>query len=195
MHWDGWHEGIPHPKLSAHEIFKHAESYQRAAKRLADCEAEEALYFAYPAVNLLSIAVEIYLKCLVFAHKGSMVRGHDLDKLFRELPAPRRRDLQRLWEAYLPISPYEQMDQQDKDRIGWPPTLERALQLASVAQAHTRYAWERFEDSTFILADLPELLRRYIARSFPEWFPVRHTAQVLEVWRFAPTGVVREPPN
>jgi hypothetical protein len=94
-----WQKPVKRPDLTALAIFRQAESFHLAALHLAHVNNSKvpslAAELAYPSMHLDCVSVELYLKCLLFEHSGAVVRGHDLGKLFSNLPAPRRKILSK----------------------------------------------------------------------------------------------------
>jgi len=162
-------ESIAHPGLSAEAIFYSGENFQIAAYHLTEMTGHvDPWHVGYPVIHLTCISVELYLKCLAYLHKGAVVRGHDLHRLFMELPKAERNSLSHLWESNFAKSIYGALDPETRGNIPWPPTLVDALAMGGRAFEKSRYIWED-TSSIFMLSDLPEMLRRYILARHPSW--------------------------
>jgi HEPN domain-containing protein len=147
-------------------IFLQAQRFHSASRRLAEGSFETAARHALPCLFVSHAASELYLKLLNFRHSGMTMTGHNLLKLYANLPGPLREDIRRRWsnmQPKLPVLPPEVTR-----GLTIPITLEEQLAAASKAYTSSRYFWERTGDEVVMTQHLPDILRAVTVERYPD---------------------------
>ena len=161
------------------KIYMNAERYRIADAALrSDHYRDIQTSVAAPAMVLSAFAAELYFKCIIALEtEKQLPQTHDLDALYRKLTPTSRKRLDDLW-GVLAASPLmarvcEAMFVTTGERV---PT-DLAWYLKNGANAFVRLRYTHEDDgigTSFMLVDLPEMLRTIVLEMKPEWRHVRH---------------------
>jgi HEPN domain-containing protein len=171
---------IVKPSIDARKIFAHAFAFQRAYETVRDSllpkagnppDAQNIGLLIHPALVLSAFASELYLKTLICIETGDTSRGHNLETLFEMLRVETRHQIDGLWDTDIrtPLkkSSLEQLRATEKGKdVRY--DLRYALEMGARDFEAMRYFYET-EDSHFLLAEFPNILRLAILKRHPDW--------------------------
>jgi HEPN domain-containing protein len=168
------------PSIDARKIFAHAFAFQRAYETLRDSllpiagkplDPQNIGLLIHPTLVLSAFASELYLKTLICIETGDTPRGHNLEDLFMAWRVETRHDIDGLWDTDIrsPLKKVslEQLRATEKGK-DVRNDLRYALKIGARDFEAMRYFYEK-EDSHFLLADFPYILRLAILKRHPDW--------------------------
>ncbi|MEY9157342.1 hypothetical protein [Bradyrhizobium japonicum] len=161
------------------KTFMNAERY-RLADSILRLDQHRALFSAVasPAMVLSAFASELYLKCILTIETGQPIDpSHDLHNLFRKISLKSRKRLQSLWADDVLTEQNQRMRKAVKATTGddVPTDLAWALENGANAFTQLRYIHENNGQGTsFILGNLPDMLRLVVLELKPEWIGIVH---------------------
>jgi hypothetical protein len=178
---NGRRSAKPSKTLDPLKIFLHAGAFHKSYDLLCKSvvpQEEGALpddrlvgVISHPTMVLSVFASELYLKCLLCLESDEVPNEHNLKKLFETLPVATRREVDDLWDADI----RHPAKQKVLDKLRATPAgkdirldLRYAIDKGANAFIELRYFYEK-EQSFFLLADLPFLLRSIILKRCPSW--------------------------
>jgi hypothetical protein len=166
----------PKPNIDALKIYMNAESY-RIADHILRVEGQKdpnlMAVISGPHMVLSAFASELYFKCLACLETGNVPHTHNLKALFRDLSVLSRNRIEQLWNAHAPgLEPlWQHMEQSLGKKIS--RDFQVLLDKSSNAFTELRYAHEE-PKSSFLVGDLPPMIRTVILERRPMWATLRH---------------------
>jgi HEPN domain-containing protein len=149
-----------HTPAVAQKIFRQAQRFHRASQHLRALPQPEFANVAMPALYMSCLAIELFLKCLICLHNGQVSHGHDLRRLFMQMPADWRARICRAWSERASSMErqgvFEMAELAMAKRV--PRSLPELLEAASKTHQLARYLWESDGTNLFLLVDLPDVL-------------------------------------
>jgi hypothetical protein len=152
--------------IDAQEIFQTGEGFLEACRIL-----NEAANQGFPVRTLVmavnaSLALEAYLKCLLFLERQAFDKTHDLKKLFNALQPQTQAQLRKEHDQHAGESGSLQRAKEQ----GFKVDLDSLLESGKDAFVYFRYAFEgRNRDVHFGLNGLTKCVRERILALKPEW--------------------------
>ena len=149
-------------------ILKSADAFATACGLMHAAAKEGKIVIELVFATFEALALELYLKCLIFLDTGQYKRGHDLFKLFKVLPLKTQAELKHAHDEYL--SKWPQFVAQAK-RSNHPTDLEGLLILGRSSFMDFRYVYETAgtKKRVFGLHGLSVCIRERILKIKPEW--------------------------
>ena len=140
-----------------------------------------------PHMVLSAFASELYLKCLICLETCNAPPTHNLRALFRDLSLHTRMRIEQLWNNHMPQLEelWTFIEKETKKSI--PRDLVGLLDISSKAFTQLRYAHED-DSGSFMVGDLPVMLRTVILEKRPLWATLRHTPPTSH-----PRGMLTQP--
>lgn len=157
-------------------IFVHANGFLKSVNFLNRQPGDpqfDPFTFAVMVMNS-AFASELYLKCLIQIETGQMIKNeHDLNALFRKLPAAVQQEIEGPFDAQMAKMPVYDTTQADAATLHViatrPKTLRESLKVGGKAFIEWRYLYESETTGHFNLLPLPFILRDAILRRNPKW--------------------------
>lgn len=179
------------------KIYMNAELY-RTAYSVLYSEGQKNPHLmtviASPHMVLSAFASELYLKCLLCVEgRATVPQTHNLKALFRDLSVLSRDRIEQLWNNYSNSpgvqSLWRAIEHTTNKKV--PQEFSTHLALSSRAFDQLRYSHED-DSGTFLLGDLPEMLRSVILERRPLWATLRHAPPTSRPHEM-PTQRAKEP--
>jgi hypothetical protein len=155
------------------QIFLQADGFS-AAYNLLSAEKlppHDVAKLGHVRVVVSALAVELFLKCLICIETGRSPRGHNLRQLYDQLAPDTRRDIAAIWQREL--VPLRAPMWNEMERLAGKPVprdLPTALLVSNKSFEKVRYLYEgELDGITYVLTDMPTILRRIILHKHPEW--------------------------
>jgi hypothetical protein len=171
----------PKAGLDPIKIFLHAGAFHKSYTLLCDSvlpaeewampDEQRVGVISHPAMVLSVFASELYLKCLLCIETGVVPTEHNLKKLFDGLLLATKRELDDFWDTDI----RHPAKRKTIEHIRTLPTgrdlkldLRYALDVGADSFRELRYFYET-EQTFFLLAHFPFVVRRVILNRFPSW--------------------------
>jgi hypothetical protein len=164
------------PRIDPLKIYMNAEAYRMAYIILGtqgNKDPQLMSTIASPQMVLSAFAIELYFKCLLCIETGSAPQTHNRKALFRELGPKTKARIEHLWSVHA-VNLEELWAMMEKTTgKPIPRDFSSLLDLSGRAFSEIRYVHED-PTGSFLVGDLPPVLRIVILERQPLWATLRH---------------------
>lgn len=168
------------PAPDPFKIFMNAERFRIADRLLRSDQHRDLLVtVASPSMVLSAFASELYFKCIIAMEtKGKPTpQSHDLEALFKMLSLASRKRLEQLWNIAEANPQVARMRAALLATTGDTIPTDLAWSLKNGRSAFIRLRYVHEDDgmgTSFMLTDLPEMLRQVVVEMQPVWQFITH---------------------
>ena len=122
---------------------------------------------ASPIFVNIAFAAELYFKCLLYMRHGTLIRGHNLKKLYSSLPKKDKIELEKFYNLRVQNSVLIK----DTKKFHPDSNFDLRYVLGDIADTYVnwRYSFEKLPNSTAGIGPLADALQDYIFECAPEF--------------------------